>query len=332
MEENGIVTLGHGSGGSRTLHLIRDLFARTFRSPLLSELDDGAVLDGRTVFTTDSYVVRPLFFPGGNIGSLSVYGTVNDLVVMGARPLYVSSSFIIEEGLEVETLRRVACSMKEAADRAGVSIVTGDTKVVERGNADGLYITTAGIGELIVKPRPCRERIRPGDRIILTGTIADHGLSVILARGELDFTSSLESDAAPLGDLILPHLDAGIHFMRDPTRGGVAMVLNEAVEDMDWSIRIDEESIPLSREAGSLCEILGFDPLCVGNEGKAVIFVSKDSAEVLLAKLKEHPLGRKSSIIGEVTEGHPGRVVMRTAAGGSRIVDMPVGEQLPRIC
>lgn len=332
MEEKEIITLGHGSGGSRTLHLVRSLFAETFGSLPLRELDDGAVLDGRTVFTTDSYVVRPLFFPGSDIGSLSVYGTVNDLVVMGARPLYVSSSFIIEEGLEVETLRRVVCAMKEAADRAGVSIVTGDTKVVERGNADGLYITTAGIGEMIAEPRPQRERIRPGDRIILTGTIADHGLAVVLARGELDFTTSLESDAAPLGDLILPHLDEKIHFMRDPTRGGLAMVLNEAVEEMSWSIRLDEEAIPLEREAGSLCEILGYDPLYVGNEGKAVIFVAKDSAKGLLEKLRKHPLGRKSAIIGEVTEDHPGRVVMRTSAGGSRIIDMPVGEQLPRIC
>ena len=332
MIDDGLINLSHGSGGSRTLKLIKEVFAGTFRTPQLLELDDAAVMDGETVFTTDSYVVRPIFYPGGDIGSLSIYGTVNDLVVMGARPLFVSSSFIIEEGFEIATLKKIALSMQDAAGRAGVSIVTGDTKVVERGNADGLYITTAGIGKLIVEPRPCRERIEAGNKIILTGYIADHGLAVILARGELNLTADIKSDAAPLTGLLLPHLDGSVRFMRDPTRGGVAMVLNEAVDGMDFGIQIEEEAIPLRRESGSLCEILGFDPLYIGNEGKAVIFVSSDSAERLLEKLRQHPLGRESSIIGEVTEGRPGKVVMQTATGGLRIIDMPVGGQLPRIC
>ena len=332
MRDKGIINLSHGSGGSRTLKLIKEVFAETFRTPQLLELDDAAVTDGETVFTTDSYVVRPLFFPGGDIGSLSIYGTVNDLVVMGARPLYLSSSFIIEEGFEIASLERIACSMKQASENAGVSIVTGDTKVVEKGKADGLYITTSGIGKLIMKPRPSRERIEIGDRIILTGYIADHGLAVILARGEINFTSDIVSDAAPLDNLILPHLDESIRFMRDPTRGGVAMALNEVVDDMGFGILIDEESIPLREESGSLCEILGFDPLYIGNEGKAVIFVSCDSADGLLEKLSKHPIGKESAIIGEVTEDHRGRVVMQTTTGGLRIIDMPVGEQLPRIC
>ncbi|MDP8248691.1 MAG: hydrogenase expression/formation protein HypE [Candidatus Tritonobacter lacicola] len=332
MDNERIINLSHGSGGSRTLKLIKEVFAGAFRTPQLLELDDAAVMDGETVFTTDSYVVRPIFYPGGDIGSLSIYGTVNDLVVMGARPLFVSSSFIIEEGFEIAALKKIALSMQDAAGRAGVSIVTGDTKVVERGNADGLYITTAGIGKLIVEPRPCRERIEAGNKIILTGYIADHGLAVILARGELNLTADIKSDAAPLTGLLLPHLDGSVRFMRDPTRGGVAMVLNEAVDGMDFGILIEEEAIPLRRESGSLCEILGFDPLYIGNEGKAVIFVSGDSAESLLEKLRQHPLGKESSIIGEVTEGRPGKVVMQTATGGLRIIDMPVGEQLPRIC
>ena len=285
-------------------------------------------------FTTDSYVVNPLFFPGGDIGKLSICGTVNDLAVMGAKPLFISCGLIMEEGLDYAVLEKVVKSMRQAAETAGVRIVTGDTKVVEKGNVDKLFINTSGIGlldnEICLSPRG----VEVGDKIILNGTIGDHGIAVLSERGDLDFQSGVISDCAPLYDLIAQVLKVSsrIRFMRDPTRGGLAATLNEIVKGPEWGILIEEANIPIKEEIKSIAELLGFDPLYIANEGKVVLIVAPEDAERVCRLMRGHELGRDSQIIGEIVAEPRGKVGMKTLVGGTRIVDMPVGEQLPRIC
>ena len=336
------VTLAHGSGGKAMRNLIEDVFLGAFDNPLLSPLEDQAVMPlaglaehgDRLAFTTDTYVVSPLFFNGGDIGTLAVAGTVNDLAVSGARPLYLSCGVVIEEGLPVETLRRVVASMKRVAAEAGVAIVTGDTKVVERGAADKLFINTAGIG---VVPRGVvisAANARPGDVVIVNGTLGDHGTAILIARAQLALESDVPSDCQPLYSLVAAMLAAcpDIHCLRDATRGGVATVLNEFAESSQVAIRIDETSLPLREDVKGACEILGLDPLYLANEGKLVAIVAPEAAPRVLAAMRAHPAGRGSAVIGQVAEEPRGMVVLRTGFGGDRIVDMLVGEQLPRIC
>jgi hydrogenase expression/formation protein HypE len=332
------VLLAHGGGGSLTQQLIETLFLAEMKNPALEVLHDGAVLDvngGRVAFSTDSYVVRPLFFPGGDIGSLAIHGTVNDLAMCGARPIALSSAFVLEEGFPMEELRRIVSSMRGAAEAAGVPVVTGDTKVVDRGKGDGVFINTAGIGlvghGIDIAPR----RARPGDAILLSGSIADHGIAVMSVREGLEFETSLKSDSAPLWSLVerlLSACGAATHVLRDPTRGGVASALNELAAQAKVGIRIDERVIPVREEVRGACEILGIDPLYVANEGKCLAFVAPDAAEAALAAMRSDPLGRDAAIVGEVVGEHPGRVHLRSLSGGTRIVDMLSGEQLPRIC
>lgn len=329
------IMLSHGSGGRAMHELIRELFVKKFDSAELNRLSDSAVLEScgekRLCFTTDSYVVNPLFFPGGNIGSLAVHGTVNDLSVMGAKPLYISSSFIIEEGLEFNVLEKVATSMAEAAEKSRVKIVTGDTKVVEKNSLDKLFINTSGVGVLYEESNVSLNNIKPGDKIIVNGNTGEHGLAVMCARENIE--SKIKSDSTPLNHLIETIINTdGIHFMRDPTRGGLATVLNEAVDGGNYGIRIHEEDIPISDEVLALCEIMGFDPLYLANEGRVMIFVDEKNSDSLLSKIKNHPSGKNASIIGEVTEENAGRVILQTQIGGERILDMLTGEQLPRIC
>lgn len=333
------ITLSHGSGGKAMHDLIEAVFLRAFDNPLLAAREDQAVFttesNARMAFTTDSYVVKPLFFPGGNIGELAVYGTVNDLAVSGAEPLYLSAAFILEEGLEVAILQRVVDSMSRAAEAAGVSIVTGDTKVVERGNADGLYITTAGVGALRRDVDLSAANVRPGDVVLVSGPIGDHGTAVLIARGELELESDLESDTAPLHGVVSGLLDAvprGVRALRDATRGGVATVLVEMALRSETCIVLDESAIPVRPEVRGACEILGLDPLYVANEGKLVAIVAPEEAGGALAALRASPLGHGAAIIGEVRAEPPGMVFLRTVAGGTRVVDMLAGEQLPRIC
>jgi len=331
------VLLAHGGGGKLSHQMIRKMFLSQFDSKLLKPLHDGAVMyiDGvRLAFSTDSYVIHPIFFPGGDIGTLAVYGTVNDLSMCGANPLYLSVGFIIEEGLPMEDLWRVVCSMQEAARSAGVQLVTGDTKVVDRGKGDGIFINTAGIGLVTAGVEIGPHRAQPGDRIILSGTIADHGIAIMSVREGLEFDTELRSDSAALNGLVQEILrtSKNIHVLRDPTRGGVASALNEIAESACAGIRIIEERIPVSEDVKGACEILGFDPLYVANEGKLLAFVAPKDADRVLAAVQHHPLGRNAVIIGEVVREHPGTVVMTTRIGGSRVVDMLSGEQLPRIC
>jgi hydrogenase expression/formation protein HypE len=332
------ILLAHGSGGKLTRRLVSDTFLKRFLHPVLAELDDSARVDigaSRICFTTDSYVVKPLFFPGSDIGKLAVYGTVNDLAVMGAEPLYISCGFIIEEGLERDTLERVTDSMAEACEIAGVSLVTGDTKVVESGGADGLFINTSGVGLLPEGKQFGVESIKAGDRIVLSGTIGDHAIAVLAAREDLGLKlSELKSDCAPLNHLIkrvVQQFD-GIKFMRDPTRGGLATVLCEIAESGRLSVHIREETIPIRREVNAICEILGFDPLYLANEGKVVMVVANGIADELCDVLRSDGLGKDATVIGEVASGSPGDVVLHTAIGGSRLVTMLAGDQLPRIC
>ena len=335
-----VVTLAHGAGGKATHVLVEALFLEELRNPLLEPLGDAAVFQApeevgpRLAFSTDSFVVKPLFFPGGNIGELAVNGTVNDLAVAGARPLCLSVGFIVEEGLATADLRRIARSLGEAAREAGVAVAAADTKVVERGKADGLYVNTAGVGiverELELSPA----RIRTGDKVIVSGTLGDHGMAIMVARGELELEVDLESDTAPLAGLVAALLAAtdGIRCLRDPTRGGLATVLNEFALAANVAIILDEESIPVTAEVLGACEILGIDPLYVANEGKLVAVVASDTADAALATLRAHPLGRKAAIVGEVEADPEGLVLLDTAFGGSRVVDMLVGDPLPRIC
>ena len=330
------ILLAHGSGGTLAHRLIENSFVKAFDNPYLSRLDDSAVVDfsGRLAFTTDSYVVTPIFFPGGDIGKLAVCGTVNDLAMSGARPLYLSLSFIIEEGLLLKELSRIVDSIKETAAEAKVEIITGDTKVVQRGSADRIFINTAGVGLIPEEANISGNRAEPGDTVILSGTIGDHGIAVLSKREGLSFSTRLESDCAPLGDMVARILEVtpDIHCLRDPTRGGLATTLNELAGQSEVGISIDEERIPVGEDVAAACEMLGLDPLYVANEGKLVAVVpAVNSAEVLMA-MRENPYGNDASIIGEVIEKHPRRVVMKTRLGTSRIVDMLSGDILPRIC
>ncbi len=331
------ILLAHGGGGTLMHQLISKVFRPAFRNPILEVGHDGAVLSwtgGKLAFTTDSYVVRPLFFPGGDIGMLAVNGTVNDLAMCGARPLYLSAGFILEEGLPMETLSRVVTSMGRAAEAASVQLVTGDTKVVERGKGDGVFITTTGVGvldhDLRIEPRS----VRPGDLILLNGDIGRHGIAIMAVREGLAFDTTIQSDSAALSGLVQDLLKAGIeiHCLRDLTRGGLSSALVEIAEAAGIEIAIQEHSIPVREEVQGACEILGFDPLYVANEGRFVAFVPSDAAERALSIVRAHPLGEGASLIGTVRDGTSGLVTMKTAIGGSRVVDMLSGEQLPRIC
>ncbi len=330
------VVLGHGSGGKLSAQLIREIFLKDFDNPLLRKLDDQAVFPvsaGRLAFTTDSFVVTPLFFPGGDIGALAVNGTVNDLAMSGARPLYLSAAFILEEGLPLEELGRVTASMARAAEAAGAVIVTGDTKVVHRGAADRLFVTTAGVGVVPGGVAISASNIRPGDRVLLSGTIGDHGMAVMSQREGLEFEGAIVSDTAPLHRLVEAMIAAGeIHALRDPTRGGLGTSLCEMASASRVGVEIEGRAIPVRDEVRAACELLGLDPLFVANEGKLVAFVRADDAEAVLAAMRRRPEGRDAAIIGTAVEAHAGMVLLRTEIGGTRVVDLPFGEQLPRIC
>lgn len=332
-----MVLLGHGSGGRLTAALIREIFLPAFRNPALERLDDQAIvnINGlRLAMTTDSFVVKPLFFPGGDIGSLAVHGTVNDLAMGGAQPLYLSAAFILEEGLPMETLRRVVDSLHRAAADAGIEVVTGDTKVVEKGKGDGLFINTTGIGVVPDGVSLSSDQARPGDAVLLSGLIGDHGIAILAQREGLEFESEIRSDSAPLHLLVAALLEAtpAVRCMRDPTRGGLSSTLNEIAARSGVGMELDERTIPVSEAVRGACELLGLDPLYVANEGKLVAIVAPEAAEKALAALRSHPLGREAQIIGRVTESHAGLVVLRTALGTTRIVDVLSGDQLPRIC
>jgi hydrogenase expression/formation protein HypE len=331
------IVLGHGSGGRLTQQLVETIVMPAFRNELLDAQHDGAVFSAggaRLAFSTDSYVVHPIFFPGGNIGDLAVNGTVNDLAMCGAKPRYLSVSFIIEEGLAIDELWKIVCSMKDAADRAGVSLVTGDTKVVDRGKCDCIFINTSGIGIVPDGIHIDPANARPGDAIILSGPIASHGMAIMSVREGLEFDTPIESDTAPLNGLVESMLRAshGIRILRDPTRGGVASALNEIAQKSKSGIVIDEAAIPVRSDVQGACEILGLDPLYVANEGKLIAFVSPNDTEAVLDAMRKHPLGKEAVVIGEVSGDHSRVVVMKTRIGGSRVVDMLSGEQLPRIC
>lgn len=331
------VLLGHGSGGKLSADLVRDVFLAAFHNPVLARLDDQAIvsINGlRLAFTTDSFVVKPLFFPGGDIGSLAVHGTVNDLAMGGAQPLFLSAAFIIEEGLPMETLRRVVASLGQAAAGAGVQVVTGDTKVVEKGSGDGLFINTSGLGVVPDGVHLSADQARPGDRVLLSGPIGEHGIAILGQREGLEFESPVASDSAPLHTLVAAMLAAStdLRCLRDPTRGGVSSTLNEIAAQAQVGIEIDERAIPMREEVKGACELLGLDPLYVANEGKLVAIVAPGAADRVLAAMRRHPLGEKTEIIGTVTAAHPRLVTMRTTVGPTRIVDMLAGDQLPRIC
>ncbi|MBI4949883.1 MAG: hydrogenase expression/formation protein HypE [Deltaproteobacteria bacterium] len=337
MKKNSNILLGHGSGGKLTRRLIEDVFAAAFKNDLLAPLNDQAIFSlppGRLAFTTDSYVVNPIFFPGGDIGKLSVCGTINDLVVGGAVPAYLSASFIIEEGMDMDELVMIVRSMAETAAASGVSIVTGDTKVVERGKGDRVFITTTGIGVVRDSLDLSPSRIRPGDAVILSGTIGDHGIAIMTKREGIEMDVPVESDCAALHTLTRDMLATGgeIRAMRDPTRGGLATVLNEFAGSSNTAIAVREDSIPVKEAVKGACEILGFDPLYLANEGKLVAVVAKGSAEKVLFAMKRNTLGRDAAIIGEVRETPKGTVLLETSIGNIRIIDMLSGEQLPRIC
>jgi hydrogenase expression/formation protein HypE len=336
------ITLAHGSGGKAMGDLIEDIFVQHFDNPILAQLEDQATFDlthllqqgDRLAFTTDSYVVDPLFFPGSDIGELAINGTINDLAVSGAKPLYLTCSVILEEGLLVETLRRVVNSMQTAAKKAGVQIVTGDTKVVHRGAVDKLFINTTGIGIIPRGIHISSRNIQPGDRIIVNGELGDHGAAILIARGELALETNILSDCQPLHDLVRTILAVcpQVHAMRDATRGGLATVLNEFAIASAVGIRIEEQYIPVKEAVTGICEILGLDPLYLANEGKIVVVVPSESADLVLSTMRSHPTGKSSAIIGEVTDSPSGIVLLKTAFGTERILDMLAGEQLPRIC
>lgn len=331
------IQLAHGSGGRLSAELVSRFFLPRFGNETLNRLEDQAVVDfplGRLALTTDSFVVDPLFFPGGDIGDLAINGTVNDVCMSGATPLYLAAAFILEEGLPLATLHRVLLSMEKAAKAAGVQIVTGDTKVVNRGCCDKLFITTTGVGRVPDGVNISAANLKPGDKIILSGTIADHGMAILTSREGLSFSSRIISDTAPLHGLVEAMLKATceIHALRDPTRGGLATTLNEFAAASRVGILLEETAIPVRPEVLGACEVLGIEPMYVANEGKLVAAVPAAVADNVLAALRCHPLGREAAIIGEVVANNPGMVAMRTAFGATRIVDMPVAEQLPRIC
>jgi len=331
------VLLAHGGGGKLSQQIIQKMIVPQFKNELLEPLHDGAVftLNGtRLAFSTDSYVINPIFFPGGDIGELAVNGTVNDLAMCGARPMYLSAAFIIEEGFAMDDLWKVILSMQSAAAKAGVQLVTGDTKVVDRGKGDKIFINTSGVGIVDAGVQIGSQNARVGDVIILSGPIAVHGIAIMSVRGGLEFESQIKSDTAPLNHLVQSMLAASkqIHVLRDPTRGGVASSLNEIAESSRVGIKIDEERIPITEPVRGACEILGLDPLYVANEGKLLAFVDREDAESVLSVMRGHSLGKEATIIGEVVNDHIETVVMKTSIGGSRVVDMLSGEQLPRIC
>jgi len=329
------ITLSHGSGGILMHDLIKGLFLKNLDNPFLNKRGDSALIDTKDkclAYTTDSFVINPIFFPGGDIGKLSVCGTVNDLSVSGARPRYLSCGMIVEEGFLYKDLERITLSIKAASKKAGVYMVTGDFKVVEKGAVDKIFINTSGIGEIFKGARLSLDHIRPGDKVIISGTIGDHGAAVLLAREELKFTSRLFSDCASINDLISSIICKDIRFMRDPTRGGLATTLKEIVLESGYDISIDERRIPVKEPVRALCEILGLDPLYMANEGKVLLITSARAASRVLSIMKRHPLGRKARIIGEVEKKKQKRVYLKTAIGGTRILDMLRGEQIPRIC
>ena len=334
----GRVDMSHGAGGRAMAQLIRDVFAEALDNPLLRQGNDQAAFEvgaGTMVMSTDGYVVSPLFFPGGDIGSLAVHGTVNDLAMAGARPLHLSASFIIEEGFALAELARIARSMGEAARRAGVAVVTADTKVVERGKADGLFIATAGVGVVPPGLRLSGDRARPGDVVLLSGTIGDHGVAVMSRRDNLEFDTEIVSDSAPLHELVAAMVDAApqaLRLMRDPTRGGVAATLNEIAHQSGVGVLLHEASIPLRPQVAAACELLGLDPLNVANEGKLLAVVAPGQADRVLAAMRAHPLGADAARVGEIVEDERHFVQMVTSFGGRRMVDWLAGEQLPRIC
>ncbi|MDF5751741.1 hydrogenase expression/formation protein HypE [Spongiactinospora sp. TRM90649] len=332
------ITLAHGAGGKATQTLVEAIFLEAFRNPVLAALEDGATLDlgtARAAFTTDSFVVSPLFFPGGDIGDLAVNGTVNDLAMCGARPRYLSAGFILEEGFPVEDLRRVTASMAAAAERAGVWIVAGDTKVVQRGRADGCYITTTGVG-LVERPVALSASgARPGDAVLVSGPIGAHGAAIMLARGDFEIEAPIVSDTAPLHEPAAALLDAvpgGVRTLRDATRGGLATVLNEVATASGVGVLLDETAIPVSTEVTGVCELLGLDPLYVACEGRFAAIVDGERADHALAALRAHPLGEQAAIVGRIEPEPAALVLLRTAIGGTRVVDVLVGDPLPRIC
>lgn len=333
------ILLGHGSGGKLSAELIEKIFLPAFNNPALNQLNDQAIVEfpgKQLAITTDSFVVKPLFFPGGDIGSLAVHGTINDLAMGGAQPLYMTAAFILEEGLEIEVLRRVVQSLQEAANQAGVPIVTGDTKVVERGHGDGLFINTTGIGAVPRGLQLSADQALPGDRVILSGPIGDHGIAILAKREGLEFETTIQSDSAALHTLVRAILDSvplgAIRCMRDPTRGGLSSTVNEIAAKSRVGITLEEKSIPVREEVRGACELLGLDPLYVANEGKLVAIVDAGVAETVLKAMRQHRSGCEARIIGAVTERNAATVVMRTAFGTTRIVDMLPGDQLPRIC
>lgn len=338
-----VITLAHGGGGKAMRDLIDDVFIEAFSNPQLNTLEDQARFElkdlaeygDRLAMTTDSYVIDPIFFPGGDIGKISICGTVNDLAVGGAKPLYLTCGMIIEEGMQVETLREICASMARTAKEAGVMIVTGDTKVVNRGSCDKIFINTAGVGIIHQDYRMGANLCRPGDNILVNGYLGDHGAAILNARGDMNLSSPVESDCAPLQGLIEDILKAApnTRFIRDATRGGIASVLNEIAESSEVGIEIDEERTPIRTEVKGFCEILGLDPLYLANEGKIIVVVPEEETEAALAAMRDHKYGKDSTAVGQILkDGRAGRVHMQTAFGGKRIVDMLIGEQLPRIC
>jgi hydrogenase expression/formation protein HypE len=334
---SGTIQLDQGSGGRATHELVQDLFVSVLENEYLREMNDSALVEvqnGRIAITTDSYVVDPIFFPGGNIGSLAVHGTVNDLAMRGARPLYLTAGFILEEGLPLESLARIVESMAEAAREAKVLIVAGDTKVVPRGKADKIFVNTAGIGIVPAGVTIGGQHAQPGDAVLINGTIGDHGMAVLCKREGLTFENEIQSDSTSLNDLVAKMMDASphIHVLRDPTRGGVATTLNEIAQQSRVGIRLFEEVLPIREDVAGACELLGLDPLYVANEGKVLVCVPADSAAVVLEAMQSHHHGKLAIQIGEVVATDTGRVFLRTRIGGHRLVDMLRGEQLPRIC
>lgn len=332
-----VVVLGHGGGGTLSAELFEQVFAPAYGNDTLAGLGDSAVLElpgARLAFSTDSHVVRPLFFPGGSLGDLAVNGTVNDLAMSGARPAYLSTAFVLEEGVELTVVERVARALGAAAEAAGVTVVTGDTKVVESGHGDGVYITTAGIGVVPdgVDIRP--QRARPGDVVIVSGPIGLHGVAIMSVRDGLEFGAEVASDTAPLAGLVAAMLAVtpDIHVLRDPTRGGLAASLNEIARASGTGVRLQERAVPVPATVAAACAFLGLDPLYVANEGRLVAFVPPEAADEVLTAMRAHPQGKEAVVVGECVDDHPGMVVVATGLGGTRVVDMPLGEQLPRIC
>jgi hydrogenase expression/formation protein HypE len=331
------ILLAHGGGGTLSHQLIQKMFFSQLDNPLLNTGHDGAIFKitgSKMAFSTDSYVVRPIFFPGGDIGELAVNGTVNDLAMCGAKPLYLSLGFIIEEGLPMEDLWKIVQSISQTAKECGVEVVTGDTKVVDRGKGDKIFINTSGVGVVYDGVDVSPQRIQAGDKILLSGKIAEHGIAILSAREEFDFETDVKSDTVPLNGLVesIINICPEIHVMRDPTRGGVSSALNEIAESANLGIYIEEDTIPIADPIKAICEILGLDPLYIANEGKLLAIVPENKAAIVLKTMQEHQYGKDSRIIGEVTSDNPGKVIMKTSIGSHRIVDMLSGEQLPRIC